>query len=111
MVPGRTFSKLIDLGNLMTTKLSSGRERFRRSTAALGIAGLTLAWLADPALADGEEPEQPATSEPSGDANHPMKIAPGRGKRNAPPKNNPRRTRTSTRQIPRRTANLRRPTH
>src|SRR5690625_476804 len=67
MVPGRTFSKLIDLGNLMTTKLSSGRARFRRSTAALGIAGLALAGLAGPALADGEDPGQPTNSEPSDD--------------------------------------------
>ncbi len=51
----------------MTTKLSSGRARFRRSTAALGIAGLTLAGLAGPALADGEDPDQPTNSEPSDD--------------------------------------------
>src|SRR5699024_9596833 len=46
MVPGRTFSKLIDLGHLITAKLSSGRVRFRRSIAAQGIAGLTLAGVA-----------------------------------------------------------------
>ena len=51
----------------MTTKLSSGRARFRRSTAALGIAGLALAGLAGPALADGEDPGQPTNSEPSDD--------------------------------------------
>lgn len=39
----------------MTTKLSTGRARIRRSTAALGIAGLALAGFAGPALADGQE--------------------------------------------------------
>ncbi|HLR57949.1 MAG TPA: 5'-nucleotidase C-terminal domain-containing protein [Beutenbergiaceae bacterium] len=73
----------------MTTKLSSGRARFRRSTAALGIAGLTLAGLAGPALADGEDPEQPANSEPSGDVQPPDEDRAGEGQAERPTEEQP----------------------
>ncbi len=73
----------------MTTKLSSGRARFRRSTAALGIAGLTLAGLAGPALADGEDPEQPANSEPSDDGQPAGEDRTGEGQAERPTEEQP----------------------
>lgn len=39
----------------MTKKLNIGRSQMKRSTAALGIAGLALAGITGPAFADGEE--------------------------------------------------------
>src|SRR5690625_3970484 len=42
--------------DLMTTKLSSARARFKRSAASLGIAALAFAGLAGPAFAVADDP-------------------------------------------------------